>query len=82
MQLKDTPSDLCAFIYLPEGQRQGSLADGFTYDSVKGLTLAATAACDCRVDSYDSSVTTLLAYALPHEPHLASRAKADHRPAA
>jgi MSHA pilin protein MshB len=41
--IKDTPLELCAYIYLPEGQATGSIADGFTYDVDEGTSAGADA---------------------------------------
>ena len=41
--LEDSAADLCVYLYLPEGQTAGSLADGFTYDIDEGTQAGATA---------------------------------------
>ena len=41
--LEDSEADLCVYLYLPEGQTAGSLADGFTYDIDEGTQAGATA---------------------------------------
>ena len=41
--LEDSTADLCVYLYLPEGQTTGSLADGFTYDIDEGTQTSADA---------------------------------------